>query len=150
MATPELSDERWERVKKHLPLPGRRGRPRTAEDRACLEAALWVLRSGARWRDLPRDRAWPSPATVWRRVRQWEEDGTWLRLWQALLDELEAREKIDWSECFADATFAPAKKGATAWAALSGEKAASSWWWSTARAFLWHAPSTRPARRRPK
>ena len=55
----ELTDDQWERVKPHLPPPvraGKGGRSR-ADDRACLEGILWVLRSGARWKDLPRDRA---------------------------------------------------------------------------------------------
>lgn len=146
----ELTDEQWERIKQHLP-PGPRsrkgGRPR-ADDRACLEGILWVLRSGARWKDLPKDRGFPSPATCWRRLARWERGGVWLRLWSAFLDELGEAGKLDWSECFADATFAPAKKGASASARPSGARARSSWWWSTARAFLWHSPSTRPAPRR--
>jgi len=149
----ELTDERWERIKPHLPprasraRPGKGGRP-PADDRACLEGILWVLRSGARWQDLPRDRGWPSPATCWRRLARWERAGVWLGLWRAFLDELDERGRLDWSECFADATFAAAKKGASASARPSAARARSSWWWSTAKEFLWHAPSTRPARRR--
>ena len=146
----ELTDEQWERIKPHLP-PGTRsrkgGRPR-ADDRACFEGVLWVLRSGARWKDLPRDRGFPSPATCWRRLARWERGGVWLRLWAAFLDELDQRGRLDWSECFADATFTPAKKGANASARPNAARAANSWWWSTARAFLWHCPSTAPARRR--
>ena len=148
----ELTDEQWERIKPHLPPQPRSrkgGRPR-ADDRACLEGILWVLRSGARWKDLPRDRGFPSPPTCWRRLGRWERGGVWPRLWAAFLDELDEKGKLDWSECFADATFAPAKKGAGASARPSGARAASSWWWSTAGAFLWHSPSTppRPRRRR--
>ena len=73
----ELTDEQWERVKPHLP-PERRsrkgGRPR-ADDRACLEGVLWVLRSGARWKDLPKDQGFPSPPTCWRRLGRWERAG---------------------------------------------------------------------------
>ena len=150
MASEDLSDQRWDRIKRHLPparLPGRAGRPR-ADDRACLAAVLWVLRSGARWRDLPRDRGWPAPVTCWRRLARWEREGVWLALWTAFLDELDAREKIGWDDCFADACFAPAKKGATRSVRPSAARARSSWWWSTARACLWHAPLARPARRR--
>ena len=146
----ELTDKHWERIEPLLPAQPRSrkgGRPR-ADDRACLEGVLWILRSGARWKDLPRDRGFPSPATCWRRLARWERGGVWLRLWQVFLDELDERGRLDWSECFADATFAPAKKGATASARPSVARARSSWWWSTARAFLWHSPSTRPARRK--
>ena len=47
-----LSDRQWEKIQALLPPPRGFGRPR-AEDRAVLEGILWVLRSGARWRDLP-------------------------------------------------------------------------------------------------
>ncbi len=108
----EITDEQWERIKPHLPARTRSskgGRPR-ADDRACFEGILWILRSGARWKDLPRDRGFPSPATCWRRLGRWERGGVWLRLWEAFLDELDEQGKLDWSECFADATFASAKK----------------------------------------
>ena len=148
----ELTDERWERIKPHLPPEPRSrkgGRPR-ADDRGCLEGVLWVLRSGARWKDLPRDprHGFPSPSTCWRRLCRWERAGVWLRLWRAFLDELDEAGRLDWSECFADATFAPAKKGANASERPGGARGRSSWWWPTARASPWHSPSTPPARRR--
>lgn len=152
MANTELTDQQWERIKPHLPPPPRahsRGRPR-ADDRACFEGILWILRSGARWKDLPRDGRFPSPATCWRRLSRWERGGVWLRLWEAFLDELGEQGKLNWSECFADATFMPAKKGADSSAKPNAARAQSSWWWSTARAFLWHSPSTRPRPRKPK
>src|ERR1700744_5732982 len=112
----ELSDEKWNRIKAQLPVvkPSRKGgRPR-ADDRACLEGILWILRSGARWKDLPRDRGFPSPATCWRRLSRWERAGIWLRMWTAFLAQLDEQGKLGWEECFADATFAPAKKGVNA------------------------------------
>jgi transposase len=48
----ELGDEQWDLIALLLPKPKGRGRPR-AEDRRTLNAILWVLRSGARWKDLP-------------------------------------------------------------------------------------------------
>ncbi len=153
MATTELTDEQWDRIQPLLPPPRGRsrkgGRP-PAGDRGCFEGVLWVLRTGARWQDLPRDGRFPSPATCWRRLSRWERGGVWLRVWRAFLDELGEAGRLDRSECFADATFAPAKKGAGASARPSAARARSSWWWSTARASLWHSPSTRPARRRPR
>ncbi|WP_158545329.1 transposase [Bremerella cremea] len=44
-----------------------------ADDRACFEGILWVLRSGACRKDLP---DWcPSPSTCWRRLAEWKEAG---------------------------------------------------------------------------
>ena len=49
-----VTHEQWEKIKLFIP---KRKRSATssrapADDRACLEGILWVLRSGARWRDL--------------------------------------------------------------------------------------------------
>src|SRR5207253_5071729 len=70
-----LPDAQWEKIRPLLPRPRSRrrgGRPR-ASDRKVLEGILWILRSGARWQDLPVE--FPSPATCWRRLRDWEEQG---------------------------------------------------------------------------
>ena len=51
-----LTDEQWARIAPHLPPhppSPKGGRPR-ATDRDCLEGLLWLLRTGARWRDLPK------------------------------------------------------------------------------------------------
>ncbi len=47
-----LNDSQWENIQPLLPPRPGLGRPR-ADDRLVLEGILWVLRSGARWRDLP-------------------------------------------------------------------------------------------------
>jgi transposase len=87
------------------------GRP-PAPTRDCAEGVLWVLRSGARWKDLPK--CFPSPSTCWRRFRDWTEAGIWKQAWARLLRKLDCRGRIDWSESMADGTFASAKKGAIA------------------------------------
>ena len=106
-----LTDEQWERIKPFIPQPVKTvkgGRPR-ADDRACLEGILWVLRSGARWRDLPE--RFPSPSTCWRRMVDWETEDVLVRIWQAFLDTLNEQGLLDWEEVFVDGTFSPAKKG---------------------------------------
>ena len=50
-----------------LPPPARTGRKGT-DDRRALEAILWVLRSAARWQDVPRELA--APTTAWRRLKE--------------------------------------------------------------------------------
>lgn len=105
----ELTDEQWELIAPNLPPPKRTGRPR-ADDRRTLEGILWVLRSGARWQDLPKE--YGSPTTCWRRLREWEEAGVWENLWRVILASLEAKQKLDWAQAFLDGSFVPAKKGA--------------------------------------
>src|SRR3972149_5261692 len=80
----KLSERQWAAIENLLPesrRTGRRGRP-AADNRACVEGILWVLRSGARWRDLPPQ--YPSPATCWRRLRRGGERGGWLQARRAL------------------------------------------------------------------
>ena len=107
----ELNDLLWKRVKRLLPAYSpspKGGRPR-ADDRACFEAIVFVLRNGLRWRDLP-DR-FPSPVTCWRRHAEWTGDGVWEEVWRAVLDELGDAGLLDPSELSLDCTFAPAQKG---------------------------------------
>lgn len=139
----ELTDKQWEKIEPLLPSPtpgNRGGRPR-APSRACFEGILWVLRSGARWKDLPP--CFPSASTCWRRLTQWEEQGVWLAAWRAFLRELDMKGQLDWSEVFADGSFAPAKKGAPASERPNAERVQSAWWWEAARVFLWESSWTR-------
>jgi len=139
-----LTDQQWGKVKNLLPQAkkkNRRGRP-AADNRACVEGILWVLKTGARWRDLPAQ--YPSPATCWRRLRQWEERGVWLEAWRALLGTLDQRGLLRWEECFMDATFFPAKKGAPQSVKRSAARARNAWYWPMARVyhseFSWRLP----------
>ena len=79
----ELSDVQWKRICKLL--PGKVGDPgRTANDnRRFVNAVLWVLRSGARWSDLPeRYGKWKSVHT---RFARWARKGVWELVFQALV-----------------------------------------------------------------
>lgn len=143
-----LTDAQWEKIAPLLPEPersSRGGRP-PIPNRECFEGILWVLRSGARWKDLPRE--YPSASTCRRRLNEWEESGVWERAWVALIRELDERRQINWLNVFTDGTFVPAKKGASVWDRPNAERVRSSWWWRTARVFLsectWQA---RPPRR---
>ena len=133
---PVLTDAQWAKIAPRLPKPRPMplgGRPR-APDRACFEGILWILRTGARWRDLPSE--FPSGVTCWRRLAAWQRQDVWLTLWRAFLHDLDARHQIQWSEAFLDGTFAPAKKGALASASHARVRGQSLWYWSTARVFL--------------
>src|ERR1051325_4552078 len=107
-----LTDDQWERVAAHLPEhppSPKGGRPR-ADDRECLEGLLWLLRTGARWRDIPIDM--PSGSTCWRRLQEWAGEGVLEDIQAALVGQLAQSGKIDLEELLADATFIRAKKGA--------------------------------------
>lgn len=143
-----LSDEKWAKIEPLLPKlkPGRQGGRPGVANRRVVEGILWILRTGAPWSELPK--RYGSPSTCWRRLKRWEEEGVWLKIWREFLSLLDAEGVLDWREAFMDATFIPAKKGAPRSGRLKGGRAQSLWWWSTARVFLWEASWPRPRRRK--
>jgi len=104
----ELRDEQWVLIAPLLPKPKGRGRPR-AEDRRTLNGILWVLHSGARWKDLPPK--YGSRSTCHRRLQQWQDQGVWEGIRLTFLRTLDAQAKLDWNEAFLDGSFVPSKKG---------------------------------------
>jgi transposase len=138
-----INDEQWKLLEPLLPKVKRSrkgGRP-AIDNRKVLEGILWVLRTGARWQDLPE--RYPSASTCWRRLRLWEEHGIWLDVWRKFLSMLDEKGALDWQEAFIDGSFAPAKKGGPLLGLPNGAKERSGWWWSTAKVFLWEAPLPR-------
>ena len=107
-----LTDAHWERIAPHLPehpASPKGGRPRVA-DRECLEGILWLLRSGARWQDIPVDL--PSGSTCWRRLQEWASESVLEEIQTILIEELHELGRVNLDELLADATFIRAKKGA--------------------------------------
>lgn len=94
-----VSDEFWGIVEPLLPVVVRRrrypGRKRV-DDRACLEAIMYVLRTGCQWAMVPAELTGCSGKTAWRRMDQWDRAGVWDRLHDRLLTELNAQGVIDW------------------------------------------------------
>ena len=77
-----LKDEQWERVAPLLPgKAGDPGRP-GSDNRPFLEAVLWMVRTGAPWRDLPE--AFGSWNTVFRRFRRWAQISVFEHVLRAL------------------------------------------------------------------
>jgi transposase len=133
----ELTDDHWAIIAPLIPDPPRRedGRGSPWRDtREVLNGVLWILRSGARWQDLP-DR-FPPYQTCHRRFQQWVRVGTLERVLEAVAEDLRERGEIDLSECFIDGTFVVAKKRGSELVRLSGAKARSSWQWHS----LMHFP----------
>ena len=107
----ELSDAQWELIEPIL-RPKRRadGRGRPWQDtRAVLNGILWVLGTGAQWRELPKK--YPPYQTCHRRFQQWVREGKLEAILRMLAEELHARGKLELEEAFIDASFTVAKKG---------------------------------------
>jgi transposase len=118
----ELSDAQWQRIEPIL-RPQRRsdGRGRPWQDtRAVLNGILWVLGTGAQWRELPRK--YPPYQTCHRRLQQWVQERKLERILRVLAKELQAQGKLRLEEAFIDASFTGAKKGALRSGPRSGAK----------------------------
>ncbi len=107
-----LSDDQWERIREHFPeenIPeGRPGR-KPVPAREVLEAALWILNTGAQWHMLPQ--CYPNYKTVHRRFQQWCEREVLREILTQLANALREQGDIDERESFIDACFASAKGG---------------------------------------
>lgn len=78
----ELSEERWARVAALLPSDHARGAFQPLANRDVVNAILWILHSGAPWRDLP-DR-YPNWKSVHTRFLRWSKAGIWKRVLDAM------------------------------------------------------------------
>jgi transposase len=89
-----LSDAHYAIIEPLLPTNDRPGHPWKCH-RSVIDGILWILHTGAPWRDLPRATYGPWQ-TVYERFNRWSKDGTWGRLLEALHVRLDQAGKIDW------------------------------------------------------
>ena len=119
----ELTDEQWlivEPVLRGARRADNRGRP-WHDTRAVLNGVLWVLGTGAQWRELPEK--YPPFQTCHRRFQQWVRSGKLEEALRLLARRLFEQGKLNLEEAFVDATFASAKKGALPSAPLVAARA---------------------------
>ena len=76
----EVSEAQWERIAPLL--PGKAGGRTAQNNRLFVNAVLWVLRSGARWSDLPE--RYGKYKSVHKRFTRWARAGVWDRMFGAL------------------------------------------------------------------
>jgi transposase len=88
------------------------GRPR-ADDRKCMDAIFFVLRTGCQWNALNATGICPS-STAHDRFQEWQEAGVFLKVWEMGLQEYDELKGLDWSWQSMD--------GAMTKAPLGGEK----------------------------
>lgn len=105
----ELTNAEWRLIAPALPRhANRRGRPKS--DRLMLNGMLWILRTGAPWRDLP-ERYGPW-STVWSRFRLWRALGVMDEVKRVLLQRLNDAGELDWDLWCVDGTSARASRSA--------------------------------------
>ena len=112
-----VSDELWSKIQALLPKRVNRhrfggGRP-PADDRRCMDAIFFVLRTGCQWNALNETGLCPS-STAHDRFQQWIAAGVFRKLWAAGLTEYDELKGIGWDWQSMD--------GAMTKAPLGGEK----------------------------
>lgn len=132
----KLTDEQWSFVETYIPAEEkkakRRGRP-FISPREILNGVLWVLKTGARWRDLPEK--YPPNTTCHRRFKHGCEQGIMKKILFALAQHLKEINAIDLTETYIDASFVKAKKGAQKLGKPNVGKGLKSWQLSTVQVF---------------
>ena len=81
----DITDHAWGLIEPRL--PGRAGAwgGVAKDNRTFINAVMWILRTGAPWRDLPRDYGdWKNTQ---RRFCRWRDKGHWERLLNELIEE---------------------------------------------------------------
>ncbi len=109
----KLTNEQWEILEPLLPPQPSTGR-RREHDREVLNSVIYRLKTGVRYKDLPRTEAYAARSTVYYWLRRWTEEGVWDELFQELLGLLDKEGKLNLGEGALDGSFVPAKRGATA------------------------------------
>jgi transposase len=114
MAKPLLPDELWEIIAPLLPkwAPSPKGGQPRLDDRKALTGVPFVLKTGIPWEDLPCEMGCGCGMTCWRRLRDWQADGTWDKIHKVLLAKLRHADKIDWSRALIDSSIVRAANGA--------------------------------------
>ncbi len=129
----KLAHDQWKFILKRIPKEPQGGRRRHGAKRI-LEGIFWILKTGARWRDLPKE--YPSYQTCHRRFQEWRKAGVMRKILEDLVQHLHKRGKINLAETFIDASFVEAKKGVKRLVPQSAGKALKSWQSLTIRVFL--------------
>lgn len=99
-----LRNDQWRRVEQMLPGKATDRGVTAKDNRAFVEAVLWIARTGAPWRDLPDEfGAWNS---AYKRFARWSESGVWQRVF------VELAKDADFEEVFLDSTIVRAHQHA--------------------------------------
>ena len=83
-----LTDGQWDLIADLFPKPKRTGRP-PSDPRQMVDGILWILNTGAQWRDIPEE--FGPKSTVWDHFDAWNANGTLM----AILDRLRGQVEID-------------------------------------------------------
>lgn len=112
MSDTKLSDEQWALIAPLLPAQPKTGR-RRKQDRKVINSMIYRLRTGVRYKDIPKSADYAAKSTTYYWLQRWTEEGVITSLWQALQALVEDKGEIDLSEGSVDGSFVAVKRGVT-------------------------------------
>lgn len=80
----DLSDPQWDFIRPDVPETKEGGRPAVHERREIVNAILYLLDGGIKWRSMPHDL--PPWQTVYAYFKEWEAAGVWRRIKERLVE----------------------------------------------------------------
>lgn len=133
----KLTTSQYEFIKELLPAEEIKsespGRP-YKDPKDVLEGILWILKTGARWKDLPSH--YPPYQTCHRRFQTWIKTGLFKKILERLIEHLKKEGRIDLTETFIDAMYVDAQKGGLKLAQQSEVRGLKLWQSSIIQVFL--------------
>ena len=78
----DLHDKEWDKIARYFQPKSKRGKPREHDQKAIVNAILYVLKGGITWRMMPNDL--PPWQTVYDHFSRWSKRG----VWELILDDL--------------------------------------------------------------
>lgn len=96
----ELTDEQWQHLEPLLPAQQPKTGRTNLDHRLVINGIIWILRTGAPWRDLPeRYGKWQTVAS---RFYRWQKSGIWDRIVAELQQTKDANGQLDWEVHYVD------------------------------------------------
>jgi len=110
MTQQELTDAQWEQIRPLLPAQKPHIRRPKNDHRMVVSGIIWILRTGAPWKDLPE--RFGKTKTVSSRFYRWRRAGIWTRVLERLQQLGDRDGRLDWADHFVDATVVRARQHA--------------------------------------
>ncbi len=96
----ELTDEQWQQLEPLLPPQKPKTGRTNLDHRTVINGILWILKTGAPWRDLPeRYGKWQTVAS---RFYRWQKQGVWDRVFAQLQQTKDQDGQLDWEVHYVD------------------------------------------------
>ena len=94
--TYRISDSVWKQIEPLLPpeIPELSNDPPQMNDREAMEAILYVLHTGCKWKEIPHSLG--VSGTIHARYKEWRQAGVFQRMWRTGLLKYDEFRKLFW------------------------------------------------------